>query len=84
MNQVIFTFLIALLFLITACKKDEEFVTNSKLIIKLAVDSTQVRLGNDGYESTLPYLGNKRGQHPKFNTISANYKRYTTFRRKSC
>ncbi|MBU3660567.1 MAG: hypothetical protein FGM14_11880 [Flavobacteriales bacterium] len=63
----------SLLLLLSACKKDEEFVTNSKLIIKLEIDSTQVRLGNNGEESTLPFLGDKRGQHPKFNTISANY-----------
>ena len=54
----------------SSCKK-KNVEDEPKLIIKLVVDSTQVRLGNLGTPSSLP-AGNA-GQHPKFNSISAHY-----------
>ena len=42
-----------------------------KLIVKLVVDETQDRLGNNGMPVTMP-LGNA-GQSPLFNSISAHY-----------
>ena len=42
-----------------------------KLIVKLVVDETQGRLGNNGMPVTMP-LGNA-GQSPLFNSISAHY-----------
>lgn len=58
------------LLLFTSCSKDD--TTNSpKLIIKLDVDSTQVRLGNTGNPATVP-VGNA-AQHPAFNSIACHY-----------
>jgi hypothetical protein len=51
------------------CKKKDTF--EPKLIIKLTVDSTQIRLGNLGNPVNIP-AGNA-GQHPKFNSIAAHY-----------
>lgn len=44
---------------------------NPKLIVKLVVDETQDRLGNNGMPVSMP-LGNA-GQSPSFNSISAHY-----------
>jgi hypothetical protein len=62
-----------MLVLISCKKKEYELpVPNEpKLIVKLVVDSTQVRLGNLGTPETIP-TGNA-GQHPQFHTISAHY-----------
>lgn len=64
-------------FTIVACKKDpKEFEPpvlpdGPKLIVKLLVDSNQVRLGNTGNQSSIP-SGNS-AQSPIFNSISAHY-----------
>jgi hypothetical protein len=58
-------------FISTSCKKDKPTPDEPKLIIKLVVDSTQVRLGNLGTPSAIP-AGND-GQNPLFNFISAHY-----------
>jgi hypothetical protein len=57
--------------LFTSCNKKPTETDEPKLIIKIMVDSTQVRLGNLGTASTIP-AGNA-GQHPKFNAIAAHY-----------
>lgn len=51
-----------------SCKKD---TTEPKLIVKLVVDSNQVRLNNFGNPSTIA-TGNA-AQNPKFNSIAAHY-----------
>ena len=53
----------------SSCKKKE--AVEPKLIIKLTVDSTQIRLGNLGNPVNVP-AGNA-GQNPKFNSIAAHY-----------
>ena len=58
-------------FLLNSCKKDEPSPAEPMLIIKIAVDSTQVRLGNTGAPVSLP--AGHAGQHPLFNKISAHY-----------
>jgi len=58
------------LFSFFSCQK-EQAVTEPKLIIRLVVDSTQVRLNNIGQPSTLP-AGNA-AQNPRFNKIAAHY-----------
>lgn len=55
---------------LTSCNKDKA-PNEPNLIIKLVVDSTQVRLGNLGTPASIP-AGNS-GQHPLFNLISAHY-----------
>lgn len=42
-----------------------------KLIVKLVVDPTQARLGNNGLPSALP--DENAGQNPQFNSLSAHY-----------
>ncbi len=67
-------FLSSFIFVVIACKKKEyelPVLNEPKLIVKLVVDSTQVRLGNLGTPAALP-AGNA-GQHPLFNKISAHY-----------
>lgn len=54
-----------------SCKKDSENTYQPKLIVKLAVDSTQVRLGNIGDTVGIP--AGHAAQHPRFNKISAHY-----------
>jgi hypothetical protein len=61
---------ISLLFSFVSCNKDKT-PNEPKLIIKLVVDSTQVRLGNLGTPTSIP-AGNA-GQSPLFNLISAHY-----------
>lgn len=67
--------IILLGFVITAlfsCKKKEKDPPyEPKLLVKIVVDSTQVRLNNLGQPSNMP-AGNA-GQHPLFNKISAHY-----------
>ena len=53
--------------LIASCSNSR----NPKLIVKLVVDETQDRLGNNGMPVSMP-LGNA-GQSPSFNSISAHY-----------
>lgn len=65
-----FLLLSAIVF-ISACKKKPSEADEPKLIVKIVVDSTQVRLGNLGTPSTIP-AGNA-GQHPSFNSIAAHY-----------
>jgi len=60
-----------MLLLVTACTKKEDPIVQPKLIVKLAVDPNQVRLGNIGNIATIP-AGNA-GQNPSFNGISAHY-----------
>lgn len=60
---------------VSACKKDKPVVEEDKpaprLVFKFRFDSTQVRLDNLGNTATMP--SNHRGQHPKFNKMSAHY-----------
>jgi hypothetical protein len=65
-----FLLLITIVF-ISSCKKKTNEPDEPKLIIKIVVDSTQVRLGNLGTPSTIP-SGNA-GQHPNFNSIAVHY-----------
>ncbi len=59
-------------FFLSSCNDDDDTIgTNPKLIIKLAVNSNQVRLGNDGTPTEVP-AGNA-AQNPIFNSISAHY-----------
>lgn len=68
----LFYYFLFILFLFgTSCKKNKVTPEEPKLIVKLVVDSTQIRLGNLGSPSSLP-SGNA-GQHPLFNSISAHY-----------
>lgn len=71
MTRNILSILFILAVLSTSCKKDDPEPTEPMLIVKIAVDSTQARLGNTGSPSPLP-LGHA-GQHPLFNKISAHY-----------
>jgi len=71
MKISIYLFLLSTLILIASCKKKPTNTEEPKLIIKIVVDSTQVRLGNLGTASTIP-VGNA-GQHPNFNSIAAHY-----------
>jgi len=64
-------FLLLIVILISSCKKNTNQSDEPKLIIKIVVDSTQVRLGNLGTASSIP-TGNA-GQHPSFNSIAAHY-----------
>ncbi len=60
--------------LLFSCNKnndDNPISEDPLLIIKLAVDPNQVRLGNTGLPTDIP-LGNA-GQNPIFNSISAHY-----------
>lgn len=50
---------------------DDTSSSTANLIIKLAVDSNQPRLGNTGQPTDIP-IGHA-GQDPNFNTISAHY-----------
>ena len=43
-----------MLLLVTACTKKEDPIVQPKLIVKLAVDPNQVRLGNIGNVATIP------------------------------
>ncbi|MEW7291880.1 hypothetical protein [Aquimarina sp. 2304DJ70-9] len=55
-----------------SCSDDEKPVTNQpQLIIKLAVNPEQARLGNDGSPIDIPV--ENAGQDPIFNSISAHY-----------
>jgi hypothetical protein len=65
-----FLLLITIVF-ISSCKKKTNEPDEPTLIIKIVVDSTQVRLGNLGTPSTIP-SGNA-GQHPNFNSIAVHY-----------
>ncbi|MBQ4821895.1 hypothetical protein [Aquimarina sp. MMG016] len=63
---------IAITFLSSCSSNDDASVENKpKLIVKLAVDPNQVRLGNDGSQTDIE-AGNA-GQNPVFNSISAHY-----------
>jgi hypothetical protein len=61
------------LFILSSCSKDDDnqVVTEPKLIVKLALNENQERLGNNGSPVSLP-IGNA-GQNPIFNGISAHY-----------
>ncbi|MEY4703639.1 MAG: hypothetical protein RIR96_1536 [Bacteroidota bacterium] len=67
--------ILALLFLFESCKKSEQTYV-PKLIIKIKVDSTLGRLGNNGQPVGMP-TGHS-GQHPLFNKISGHYLELTT------
>ena len=54
-----------------SCKKDSDNAYQPKLIVKLVVDSTQVRLGNLGDTVGIP--AGHAAQHPRFNKIAAHY-----------
>ncbi len=54
-----------------ACKKEEVPANEPMLIVKLKVDSTQVRLGNTGLPAPMPT--GHAGQNPRFNKIAAHY-----------
>jgi hypothetical protein len=54
-----------------ACKKDSNPSDEPRLIVRIVVDSNQIRLGNLGLPSTIP-AGNA-GQSPRFNKISSHY-----------
>jgi hypothetical protein len=69
MKKLILLSLILITVFVTSCKKKN--TVEPKLIIKLVIDSTQIRLGNLGTPSTIP-AGNA-GQNPIFNKISAHY-----------
>lgn len=67
--KILITFLLlATTIFISSCKKK---TNEPKLIIKIVVDSTQIRLGNLGTLSSIS-SGNA-GQHPNFNSIAAHY-----------
>jgi hypothetical protein len=64
--------LLCFIAVLSACSKDEQAQQSQPdLVIKLIVDSTQVRLGNTGNPAVLP--SGHAGQHPRFNAISAHY-----------
>ncbi|MFM9056089.1 MAG: hypothetical protein ACKOQY_05295 [Bacteroidota bacterium] len=63
--------LLAGLSLLGACKKEESDPAEPMLVVRIAVDSTQARLGNAGTASPLP--AGHAAQHPQFNRISAHY-----------
>ena len=67
-KSIFVLFSLALFF---SCKKDNENTYQPKLIVKLVVDSTQVRLGNIGDTVGIP--AGHAAQHPRFNKISAHY-----------
>lgn len=62
-------------FMLNACKKTVKS-DGPKLIIKIKVDSTLGRLGNNGQPVEIP--AEHSGQHPLFNKISAHYLELTT------
>ena len=76
-----FKFLVSLLplFLLSSCDRDttddsatdDPTNTEARLIIKLAVDPDQARLGNLGEPASIP--DGHAAQSPRFNTISAHY-----------
>jgi len=55
--------------MLTSCT--ETPTTGPKLVFKFTFDSTQTRLDAFGNPATMP--PNHRGQHPKFNAMSAHY-----------
>jgi hypothetical protein len=57
--------------LLSACKKEDPDPETPMLVVRIAVDSTQERLGNAGTPSALP--AGHAAQHPQFNRISAHY-----------
>lgn len=63
--------LVTFSFLFQACSKEEQVSDEPKLIIKLAVDPNQERLGPIGNPSTIP--DGNAGQNPVFNGIGAHY-----------
>ena len=71
MKISIYFLLFSAIIFISSCKKKPTDSDEPKLIIKIIVDSTQIRLGNLGTASTIP-AGNA-GQHPNFNSIAAHY-----------
>jgi len=71
MRKQITVFLLSLI-IFTSCKKEEKVNPNeAKLIVKLAVNPEQLRLGNDGSPATIP--NGNAAQNPSFNIISAHY-----------
>ncbi len=64
----VFSFLIVCL---AGCKKIPPETPGPDLVIKIVMDSTQLRLGSFGDTATVP-AGNA-AQHPRFNQISAHY-----------
>jgi hypothetical protein len=71
MKYISIFLLLTIVILISSCKKNTNQPDEPKLIIKIIVDSTQIRLGNLGTASSIP-AGNA-GQHPSFNSIAAHY-----------
>ncbi|GAA4278878.1 hypothetical protein [Aquimarina mytili] len=67
----LFLSLLATLILFSCSDDDETTTVSPKLIVKLVVDSDQVRLGNNGSPAEIP-AGNA-AQNPIFNSISAHY-----------
>lgn len=63
--------LLALLFLVSSCKKDNPPASNPELKFVFTFDTTQTRLDNLGNPSTIP-AGNA-AQHPDFEFIAAHY-----------
>ena len=63
----------AIVSLIASCKKDDSATPTHapKLIIKIEVDSTLDRLGNNGLPVTMP--AGHAGQNPLFSKIAAHY-----------
>ncbi|MEB3346707.1 hypothetical protein U6A24_14610 [Aquimarina gracilis] len=77
MKKLYFLLAFASILLFLSCNKDDNTSNNDpKLIIKLEVDPTQVRLGNTGTPANIP-AGNA-GQSPVFNSISAHYLEFTS------
>lgn len=69
-NKISFLFATCSLLLLISCKKDPMPVT-PKLIIRIQVDSTLDRLGNNGLPVNMPT--GHAGQHPQFHQIAAHY-----------
>ncbi|WP_196889940.1 hypothetical protein [Aureivirga sp. CE67] len=78
MKKILLTILTSTLFF--ACSSDESSENTSvyepKLIIKLKVDSEQIRLGNTGEPEEIPE--NHAAQNPNFNKISAHYLEFSS------
>jgi hypothetical protein len=71
MNRILSQLIVWVIVLtISSCSEDDD-KSSAKLIVKIVVDPTQVRLGNTGSPNTIP-AGNA-GQDPVFNSIAGHY-----------
>jgi len=70
-NSFVLIMMVGILFSCSKDDKQDNKPVGPKLIVKIAVDSTQVRLGNNG-QPTAVGTGNA-GQNPIMNGISAHY-----------